>query len=259
MKITNATYFSPKVNMKYLSASQIKAFMECEEKALAELKGRYFREPTTALLVGSYVDAYFSDEMTYFVDNHQEIYNSRTGELKRDYKHADKIINRIESDPILMDALCGENQAIITGELFGHKFKAKLDSYHAGERIVDLKVIKDMKPAFRDGEWKTFVDAWSYDIQGYVYQQLVKQQTGDELPFYLAVATKEPEPDIALIHIPQWKLNSAAAIVEHYADRVARIKSGELKPTRCEKCDYCKSTKVLTGPIEYEELVKADF
>jgi hypothetical protein len=128
-----------------------------------------------------------------------------------------------------------------------------------GERIVDLKVLKDMRGAYKNGEWKPFVDAWGYDIQGYIYQQVVKENTGEELPFYLAVITKEEPSDMELIHIPQWKLNSVAAIVNHFADYFAAIKRGEIEPKRCGKCPYCRETKVLDGAIEYEELIEADF
>ena len=45
--------------MEYMSVSQFKAFEKCQHLALAKVKGKYKREKTTALLVGSYVDAYF--------------------------------------------------------------------------------------------------------------------------------------------------------------------------------------------------------
>ena len=51
-----------------------------------------------------------------------------------------------------------------------------------------------------------FWKAWGYDIQGAIYQEVVRQNTGILLPFGLAVATKEkPEPDIALIELPIWR------------------------------------------------------
>ena len=138
-------------------------------------------------------------------------------------------------------------------------FKIKMDSYFPGEKIVDLKVIKDMKPIYKNSEWKNFVDAWGYDIQGYIYQQIVKVNTGEELPFYLAVLTKEEPADMEIIHIPQWKLNSASAIIEHYVDRFVAVKNGEIEPKRCGVCDYCRETKKLTSPVEYEDIVEADF
>ena len=259
MKLNNDNYFSPEANMTYMSATQFKDFLNCEAAALARVKGEYADEYTTPLLVGSYVDAHFSGEIEKFTAEHPEIFNKRTGELKADYRKADKIIERAERDPVFREALSGDNQKIMTGELYGVPFKIKMDSYFEGERIVDLKVLKDMKNTYKNGEWKPFVDAWGYDIQGFIYQQIVKANTGKELPFYLAVITKEDPADMELIHIPQWKLNSTAAVIEHYVERFAAIKRGEIEPDRCGNCNYCRETKVLTGAIEYDELLETDF
>ena len=36
--------------------------------------------------------------------------------------------------------------------------------------------------------------------------------------------------------------------------RVKELKEGQAEPIRCEKCDYCKSTKVITEPIYWMDL-----
>lgn len=259
MTLTNDNYFSTEANKAYMSASQFKDFLKCEAAALARVNGEYSEQATTPLLVGSYVDAYFSGELEAFTETHPEIFNKRTGELKADYRKADKLIERIERDSVFMEALSGDTQKIMTGELFGVPFKIKMDSYFEGERIVDLKVLRDMKGAYINHEHKPFVDAWGYDLQGYIYQQIVKQNTGKELPFYLAVITKEEPSDLALIHIPQWKLNSVSAIVAHYAEHFQDVKQGKAEPKRCEQCPYCRETKVLTGPVEYEDIIDTDY
>ena len=48
-----------------------------------------------------------------------------------------------------------------------------------------------------------WVEAWEYDLQGAVYQEIVRQNTGEQLPYVLAAATKEKDPDLAVIEIPQ--------------------------------------------------------
>lgn len=57
--LTNENYFSSENNRKYMSASQFKSFMKCEAETLAEIEGKYQREVTDALLIGSFVDAHF--------------------------------------------------------------------------------------------------------------------------------------------------------------------------------------------------------
>jgi len=44
--------------------------------------------------------------------------------------------------------------------------------------------------------------------------------------------------------------------IELLIPRIIQLKAGEIEPERCETCDYCKSTKVLTGPIHYTEITQ---
>ena len=255
MKLTKKNYFSTKANTEFWSVSQFKTFYDCEARALAELAGVYERPETKDLLIGSYVDAHFSGELDTFIGNHPELFNKRTGELKADYQRCDEIIHAAEFDPLFMDYMNGKKQVIMTGELFGVQWKIKVDVLHE-DKIVDLKVMRDMQPMFKNGERKTFIDAWGYDIQGFIYQQIVKANTGKTLPFYLAVLTKEKVPDKEIIHIPDYRLNSAGEIVKHYIEKFDKIKHGIDEPTNCGVCDWCRSQKKLTRPLEYEELIE---
>ena len=254
MKLTSKNYYSNEANLEYFSVSQYKLFLECEAKALAEIDGQYKRPDTKALMMGAYVDAFFSNEAAEFADKHPEIFNSRTGELKADYKACDKYIERALADPFFMQYVSGEKQVIMTGELFDQPWKIKVDVLH-DDKIVDLKLMRDMKPIFVDGEKKTFIDAWGYDLQAYVYQQIVYQNKGKLLPFYFAIITKEEHPDLAIIEMPQWKLNSVEPLMAYHMERFASVKALELPPERCGVCDYCKDTKVLTQVTSYEELL----
>ena len=92
-----------------------------------------------------------------------------------------------------------------------------------------------------------FVEAWGYDIQGAVYQAI----EGNNLPFFIAGATKEKETDLGIWHIPQTSLDVAMEIVKANVHRFAELKQGIGEPIRCEKCDYCKRTKVLDRIIEW--------
>ena len=65
MLLNKENYFSKEANAEYWSVSQFKAFNRCEAAGLAEARGIYEREETDALLIGSYVDAYFSGELEY--------------------------------------------------------------------------------------------------------------------------------------------------------------------------------------------------
>lgn len=254
-QLTSKTYFSTEANQEYMSSTQFKAFRECEEKALAKLSGEYERPVTTSLLVGSYVDAYFEGTLDVFKGKHFEIFK-RDGSLKADYSKAEYIIERVERDKKFMKYMSGEKQVIMTGGIERVPFKIKIDSYHKDKAIVDLKIVKDFKTIYDERLHKRvpFAEFWGYDIQGAIYQEIVRQNTGRQLPFYIAVATKESEPDIALMNIPQERLDECLSLVKSLAPRYQAIKKGKENPVRCQKCDWCRKTKVITEIIDYRDL-----
>lgn len=240
--LTNENYFSPENNMKYFGSSQFKSFLDCEARTLAELKGEWKPEDTTALLVGSYVDAHFEGTLDIFKAQHPEMFK-KNGELKSAFINAEETINRVERDEMFMKYMSGEKQVVKTGKLFGHDFKIKIDSYHPGKAIVDLKCMKDFDTVYKEGLGRVnFVDAWGYDIQGAIYTAI----EGNHLPFVIAGCTKQSEPDLGLFLIPQYKLDAALKIIEAYIDHFDDVKKGLVEPVRCEKCPYCRATKQLT-------------
>lgn len=247
MILTAENYHSPEMNMKYMGSSQFKALMECEAMALAEAKGEYVRQKSVSLLVGSYVDAHYEKSLDLFKAQNPEIFTQK-GELRSEYKHAEYIIERLERDAMFQEYMSGKKQVIKTGMIMGIPFKIKIDSYHEGDKIVDLKVMKDFESIWKDGLKLSFVEAWGYDIQAAIYQFV----EGNNLPFFIAGATKEkPEPDLAIISIPQDRLDYCLEIVTENVQRFEDIKKGLIEPIRCERCDYCKTTKVLTEAIDY--------
>ena len=253
-QLTNENYFSLENQMMYMGVSQFKAFEKCEAAALAEVTGEYERERTTALLVGSYVDAHFEGTLDIFKAKNPELFTKK-GDLKAEYRQAEEIIARIERDPLFVFFMSGEKQVIMTGEIEGVPVKIKIDSYHPGKMIVDLKVMKDFRPIYVPEKGRmSWIEAWEYDLQGAVYQEIVRQNTGLKLPFFIAAATKEKEPDIDIIEIPQPYLDVS---LEHFKENVIRydgIKKYGFDPDRCGVCDWCKMTKVLSAPRSLEVL-----
>ena len=248
MNLCEANYFSAEAEAMYFGSTSFKRFASCEAKALAFLRGEWKEEPSTAMLVGSYVDAHFSGTLDLFRAQHPDIYK-RDGSLKSEYEQANNIIARIERDEAFSAALSGGTQTIMVGEIEGVPFKVKIDSL-LPDRVVDLKVMRDMSDVYsaEEHEWQPFWRAWGYDIQGAIYREIVRQNTGLLLPFGLAIATKEkPEPDIDLIELPASALDAALEIVRANIVYFDGLKKGLFEPERCEKCDYCRYTKKLTS------------
>lgn len=265
MVLTAENYYSQEADREYMSVSQFKDFVGsygrigCEERALEKLNRTYEEEKTTALLVGSYVDAYFEgpEALNSFKEENPQIF-TKTGGLRSEYRRADDIIARCEDDAFFYMCLSGEKQVIMTGTVFGVPWKIKMDSYHPGKVIVDLKIVESItKPKWvRDIGYLDFIRYWGYDIQGAIYQEVVYQNTGERLPFYVAAATKESVTDIAVINVQDNYLKEAMSIVEHNLPRVMDVKTGKAAPERCGSCDYCRKTKVLEGPIGLLDLMK---
>lgn len=261
MQLTAENYYSKEANREYMSVSQFKDFagtygqLACEFTAIEKMEERWEEEKTTALMVGSYVDAYFEGSLERFKRENPDIFTQK-GELKAAFKKAEEIIARIERDKYFMKFMSGQKQVIMTGELFGAKWKIKIDSFIPDTAIVDLKVMASLTDLkwVKDLGYLDFVRYWGYDIQGAVYQEIVRQNTGKKLPFYIAGATKETEPDIDIIHVTDNYLQEAIHVVEANMPRILRVKSGEEQPDRCGLCDCCRRNKVLTRPISIMDL-----
>lgn len=252
MKLTHRNYFSKKANLEFMSVSQFKSFERCQYTALAEIKGKYEREESKALLVGSYIDSYFEGTLPQFIRDNPELFK-KDGTLKAEYVQAEAIIRRIQRDKLFTEYMSGQKQVIMTGEISGVPVKIKVDSL-LPDKIVDLKIMRDFENIY-DAEKGSlpYFEAWGYDIQGAVYQEIVRQNTGKILPFYLAAATKEKVPDIDIVHMNQKSLDFAIEKFKGNVEMYDAIKKGIMEPERCEKCDYCKETKVLTEPTDSEE------
>lgn len=248
--ITNENYYTLELSRQFQSVSQFKNFMDCEARTMAELTGTFTRESTTAMLIGSYVDAWFEGTLDNFKANHPEIF-LKNGGLKADFVQAEIILQRISADETFMKYMSGEKQKIFTGKIASVPFKGKLDSYHAGKCIVDLKVMRDFEPVWKYGRKRHFIEVWGYDIQGAVYQELVYQATGEKLPFVICAVTKEKVPDLALLEVPQERLDECLALVKQKAPDFQKIKTGDSLPERCGTCDFCKATKKLSKAVDY--------
>lgn len=267
MVLTNENYFSSEADQHYMSVSQYKNFAGsaglrgCEARALAELKREWKQEPNTAMLVGSYVDAFYEGTLDKFKYEHPEIFR-KDGELKADYIKANDIIDRSLRDDMFQGFMAGEKQVIMTGNLFGADWKIKIDSYIPDKAIVDLKVMSQIfeedrnEPKLlwtRDLGYIDFIKYWGYDIQGAVYQEIVYQNTGKRLPFFIAAldkpTDKRKEVDLGIFHVDDQVLRDALSEVKRNMPRILDLKAGMEEPDRCETCDYCRHTKVLTDVI----------
>lgn len=261
LKLNNQNYHSNEANREYLSVSQFKSFMECEAKTMAKLRGAYTEPSSNALLVGSYVHAAFeSDEafQQFIEENNGAIFKARGGKYA-DFETADRMIEALKNDPFAMFALEGEKEQIYTANLFGADWKIKVDSInHDRKTFADIKTTQDLHKRYwseKYNDWVSFVEAWDYVLQMAVYRRVLQECLGQTYTPYIVAVTKENPPNKAIIHFDETRFDFEYEYIEMKMERVLEVKSGKAEPVRCEKCDYCRSTKKLNNTIEVGELI----
>ena len=238
----------------YMSVSQYKAFKDCSARALAIQRGEWFQPRTEALIVGSYVDSILTEpieeQVAFMESNHKALFK-KDGKPYAYIDKADHAIAHIKKQPLAMHYLDGEHQKIMYGEIEGVPFKIKMDTYRPGEFISDLKYLASLRSP---NLFESPIKYWGYDIQAACYQEIVRQNTGEKLPFYFVIATKEDPPKVCVAQISQYDMDEAhtevRANIKHYYD----IKTGKAEPEHCEQCDYCVETMIQEEVIDVSEL-----
>ncbi len=278
MKLTGKNYYNKEANISYMSVSQFKAFRNCEAAALAEIKGEYERGSSKALFLGSFLDEMLTgtkkSKMKFVLENRDQIFKKSsklTAYSDKDFSdlifdspmsifspvnkpyaeivQALETAEKIKKQPLMAKHFRSRHQTIMTGEIAGVPFKIKMDNYKPGEFISDGKYMASLRSP---NMFEPMVKYWGYDIQGAVYQEIVRQNTGNQLPFFLDIATKETPAHLAVAQINQFDLDEALEIVKTWAPRYQAIKNGEIEPERCGEynCNYCTETQIITEPID---------
>lgn len=264
MKLRESNYYSAEANKKYCSASQYKDFIGtpflsgCEARAIATLRGEYTPEVTKAMLIGSIVDAMWEGATTEeLVDRFPDCVSTRgatKGQIKSEYYQAIQLYNRSKQDLLFSKYMSGEKQVIMTGEIEGLPFKIKMDSFHPGVAIVDLKTTQDSHPMHRyydrmTGQRLAFYIFHGYDAQLAIYREIVRQNTGDKLPCFIAAIDKKPHPRPEVIQLDETLLDNALENVKQNCKKIIMLKKGEIDPIRCDNddCDYCRDTYQCKG------------
>lgn len=257
-----ANYHSQEANQLYMSVSQFKEFTSCEAKAMAKLSGAYTEPSSNALLVGSYVHAAFESDESFerFVsENSGAIFKSRGNGKYSDFECADRMIETIKNDKFAMFALEGEKEQIYTAHLFDADWKIKVDSInHQRRTFTDIKTTQDLYKRYwstKYDDWVSFVESWDYVLQMAVYRRVLQENFGFTYTPYIVAVTKENHPNKAVLHFDESRFEFEYEYLEMKMERVLQVKSGKEQPKRCEKCDYCRSTKVLKDTMEIGELI----
>ena len=266
---TDDNYFSPEMNRLYSGSSQIKQFIQCEAQTMAQLRGESQKETSDAMLQGSYVHAWSEGTLERFIEEHPEIMASKgknAGGLKAAFQICDTVIDVLKNDKAIYSIIgqC-EKEHAFTGEIFGLPIKIKVDLLNREKKyFADLKVVKSISDYSWSDDYRrkvNFIMSWHYEWQMAIYCEILKQNLGEYFTPNIIAASKEDVPDKALITFETENENSLKQFVETTLEeikphilRIKELKEGKAEPTRCEKCDYCKSTKIITEPVYWLDL-----
>ncbi|WP_191988830.1 recombinase RecT [Companilactobacillus kedongensis] len=86
------------------------------------------------------------------------------------------------------------------------------------------------------------------------YIQLA-QRSGQYKRLNAISVSKEKVPDKMVIFIPDYRMEEAETQIDMYQDHIEDVKAGRVEPTRCGKCDYCKSTAKLGKIVSMDDLI----
>lgn len=275
MELTRDNYYSAEADMAYMSCSQYQSFCECEAKAMAKLQGRWVDEPKEAFLVGNYFHSYFESpeaHAEFLEQNADEIYLKQTKQeaaqgirrLRAPFAQAEKMIRVAEKDPLIAAILDmpGENEKILTGEIFGVPWRIRMDKYVPdGRLIVDYKTVSNIwetKWSEELGGRVTFIDAYGYMFRAAVYSEIEKQAAkADSDPQFLIIAiSKQDHPDKEVLSLNhRQRYDYELEKIKKRLPMIQMVKEGRMRPRRCGMCDYCRATKTLETIKPYYALM----
>lgn len=278
--LTKENYFSPEAQRIYLGSSSFKAwdimnegsemfgnFIEggCEAREIAIRKGLWVVDEKEAFLVGHYVHAWSEGPEAFqkFInDNYSKIYQKNQKPYAA-FAIADAMIETLrKSELVTMLRNTPQKEMILTGLIGGVPFKIMVDipNFEKGY-WADLKTVAELRgTSYKNGRRVSFIDVFGYKYQFAIYSEIIRQYLGlpegEYLDPYLIAADKQKVPDHTVIYMGKDFINYTLEEIKQKLPRIVAARTGQVEPIRCEKCEYCRSTKQLKKPIsllEYEE------
>ena len=263
LTLTNENYHSLEANQEYMSCSQYKGFVyECEAKEIAKLSGAWMDLPSTALEVGQYVHSWSAGKMLAFIEEHPTMFKANHA-LKAEYVVANTMIECIQADPFTLDYLTGEKEKIVTAEMYGAMWKTMPNVVNSSKgRLVDLATTNSITDRMWNDEARKYVSFVEYQrsaLKMAIYLEVQRlsenNPVGRYYEFLMVAVSKQKQPDKAVISLNDpARLSSELLGISSHMPRILELKARTELPIRCEKCNYCRSTKLLSGVIQYSEL-----
>lgn len=232
----------------YVSFSTWNRYQECEAQALARDRGEVEFQVTDAMIVSKYVEAKLigtEEDVAELYEEHPEIINSRTGKPKVAYRRAEAAVEQAKDDSTFMGLLKGNKQVKLEGEIDGVKVMGYADNINDGRFISDLKAMANINRVWDDEKRMrvSFVQAYNYAVQGYIYKELYKQSTGYDVDFYLVVMTKTDPSKRVIVAFDEDTMGDAEQLFRKSLSNILKLRAEEKAPVFCGQCDYCTANQ----------------
>ena len=264
----------------YMDVSSFKPFLQCEAAAYAKYHDQYKpskpKSGSNPLIFGNFIHSYFESDESHKaflqkpdVIDEMHIHKSNgevTAKLKQAYSEdglANRMIKTLEDEPLFDDLyMPGDKEVIVTGEINGFAWKGKIDSLNL-ERgyFCDLKTVDDLlKKHWIEGKHYpvSFAEERGYFMQIALYQELIYQNYNKWLQPFIFAVSKQDVPDHDLYDFDtdeiRENLDEQIETIKDKQQRVFDVIKGNVKPTRCEHCEYCRATKKLTGSTHITDI-----
>lgn len=259
-----------------MSKSLFHKFEECEGATMAELRGIYRPPKAEALIAGNYLHSYFESREAHeaFVHEYRwDVFKSKkatkaqksngteinddgyalTDQMYAIYKTIDKCIKALENQHQFMHDYRGIKEYPVTGALSGMWWKGKIDLLNVEEGyFIDLKTTAKMHLhvySEKYGRYVTWPYAYGYALQMAVYKYLLEKEFNKPFQPIIWAVSKEEIPDVTAIEFSQDDLDFEYYWIKHHLPHIQAVMNGEVMPSYCGQCDYCKTYKQITSTI----------
>lgn len=227
-----------------------KASKASYQKAIDDVGGEYKASDTIKDL---------KDKIEELNNSGHEVENVK-GELYQDFIVADQMIDRIKDDPLFNHFWQGEKEVVVTGELYGHEWKGKIDCLNVDKGyFIDLKTNQNPHMRYYDverGQYVSFVESFGYSMQVALYEELLEMEYGKPFVGYIFAVSKEKPSNFLPIEIPVYEKRFQLEKIQMNIDHVEKVKVGEVEPRYCNRCEYCREYRPVEEFITPDKLIK---
>ena len=215
------------------------------------------------MLVGNYLHSHFESPKAHekFLQAHKKdiyAYGNPAKGVKKAYRQADDMIHTLESDSNFQRIYQGDKEVIVTGTLFGVKWRGKIDCLNLHRKLfLDLKTVDDIHKKHwsdNDKQYVSFAIARGYDMQMAVYKELIKQTFGVDCEPLIIAVSKQDVPDKGIFSIPDDLMDYQLTRIQQDQPHIEAVKAGKERPIACGHCAYCRSQKQLSTVIDIDEI-----